>query len=367
MKNIIKLVLVMFSVVSFSAVQAGELSVTGNAKASYSIHSSDSTSGTATIPAAFGVANEFNLGASGELDNGTTWKYNVNIDGATVQDDGGLSLTHPSLGTVAINISQGGLELSKAAAITANGDRSSDTGYAEGMQEEHSIGDMNNIQYHTPAGLLPFGIAVKLGYAPNTAADANASVNALGGANSGGFTAIPAATSAIGLASSSTQGSNIGRTMSSYQVTATPIDGLSVGASYQEFGGVIGATAQAPESGSWYAKYAFGPATVAYGKAYIAPAIATGTSNNAEFFDNTKYSLAFNANENFSVAYSMEKSEANYKTAGTATVELESSGISAAYTMGGMTLAVAQVSHDNVGYIDGRNVKSTVLNLTMAF
>ena len=44
MKNIIKTILVMLSVVSFSAAQAGELSVTGSAKASYSVHSSDSTS-----------------------------------------------------------------------------------------------------------------------------------------------------------------------------------------------------------------------------------------------------------------------------------------------------------------------------------
>ena len=40
MKNIIKIVLVMLSAISFSAVQAGELNVTGTAKASYVINSS---------------------------------------------------------------------------------------------------------------------------------------------------------------------------------------------------------------------------------------------------------------------------------------------------------------------------------------
>jgi len=365
MKNIIKIVIVMLTSISlFASANAGELSVTGTAKATYNILSGKDQNANKGL----GVANELNFAASGELDNGMTWKYNVNIDTDTTQDDGGLSLTSPTLGTVAINISQGGLELSKAAAVTANGERASDTGYTEGMQEEHSIGDMNNIQYHTPAGILPFGIAIKLGYAPNTKADANASVNALGAANDGTFTAIPAAGSAIGLATSSTQGSNIGQTMSSYQVTATPIDGLSVGASYQEFGGVIGADAQKPESGSWYAKYAYGPATIAYGKAYIAPAAGTSAASDlAEYFDNTKYSLAVNANENLSVAYSMEKSEVNFRTAATATVELESSSISAAYTVGGMTLALAQVNHDNVGYTANRNVKSTVFNVSMAF
>jgi len=63
----------------------------------------------------------------------------------------------------------------------------------------------------------------------------------------------------------------------------------------------------------------------------------------------------------------MEKSEANYKTAATATVELETSTISAAYTVGGMTLAIAQASHDNVGYVANNNAKSTIFNLSMAF
>lgn len=374
MKNIIKIVLVMLTAFSFSLAQAGELTVTGSAKASYIVHSSDSSSGAAEGAAGLGVANEFNLGASGELDNGLTWKYNINIDGATVQDDGGLSLSSSNLGTFAINVSQGGLEYSKAAAITANGDRASDTGFAEGMQEEHSIGDMRNIQYHTPAGLLPFGIALKVAYAPDTSSADNSSVNAAGGTGGGGngsFTSMNARGTAINISTATTQGSNIGRSMTAYQVTAAPIEGLTVGASYQDYDGVTAAAgvAQMPESGSWFAKYSMGPATFAYGKAYIAPAIATSAAgaNVPEYFDNTKYSLSINANENFSVAYSVETSDANYVTGSTANIELESSSISAAYTVGGMTIAVAQASHENIGYVLNRDVKTTLVNLSMAF
>jgi hypothetical protein len=358
MKNIIKIALVMLSVLSFSAAQAGVLEVTGSAKASYTIHSSDSSTGKVESAKGLGVANEFNLGASGELDNGWTWKYNINIDTDTTQDDGGLSLSAP-FGTIAINISQGGLELSKAAAVTANGDRASDTGYAEGMIEEHTIGDMNSIQYHTPAGILPFGIAAKLAYAPDTTADANASVNKIGGQVAGTFTAVTDVTSA--------QGSNIGRTMSSYQVTAAPIDGLSIGASYQEFGGVAGATAQGPESGSWYAKYAYGPVTVAYGQAYIAPALGTASTDFIEYFDNNKMSISANVNDNLSVSYSQEQSTANHKTQATTDVELQSSSVAAAYTMGGMTFALALVDHENVGYVANVDAKSTIFNVSMAF
>ena len=361
MKNILKIALVMLSVFSFTAAQAGSLEVTGNAKASYTIVSSASSAAKVEQSKAFGVANEFNLGASGELENGYTWKYNVNIDGATVQDDGGLSLTAP-FGTVAINVSQGGLEFSKAAAITANGDRASDTGFDEGMVEEHSIGDVNNIQYHLPSGLLPFGVTAKIAYAPDMTANANASVNAQGGANTG---AISVAVTDVTAAAQTTAG--MGTSMTSYQLGATPIDGLTVGASYSNFGGMDTGLAQTPESGSWYAKYAMGPATVAYGKAYVAHALATATTDFIEYTENTKMSLSVLVNDNFSVSYSKEDSTANHKTAATTDVELESSSIAAAYTVGGMTLAVAQVNHDNVGYVANTDVKATVFNVSMAF
>lgn len=241
------------------------------------------------------------------------------------------------------------------------------------MIEEYSIGDTKNVQYHTPAGLLPFGLSLKLAYSPDTSSNDVAALNAqggTGGAGNGTFYDYPAAGTAFGTTAATTQSANIGRTMTSYQVTAAPVDGLTVGASYSDIDGAAspeGAIAQNPESGSAFAKYVFGPATVAYGKAWIAPAIAMVETNSVEFFENTKYSIAVNANENFSVAYSMETSEANFKTAATANVELESSSISAAYTVGGMTLAVAQASHNNVGYVTNRDAKTTLLNISMAF
>jgi hypothetical protein len=360
MKKIAKIALIMLSVISFTSANAGALNVTGAAKATYAINSSASASGKSDAAKAFGVTNEFNLGAAGELDNGWTWAYNINIDDSTVQDDGGLSVGTP-YGTVAINISQGGLELSKAAAVTANGYRSSDTGYSEGMVEEHTIGDMNNIAYATPAGLLPFGVVIKAAYAPDTTANKNASDLAQGSNNSGGFTATSGTVTADG------QGSNMGRTMSAYQVTAAPIEGLSIGASYQEYSGVVGATAQGPESGSWYAKYAYGPATIAYGKAYIAHALARSNDDLIEYTENTKYSLAFNVNDNLSVSYSVDNSTANHKTRATKDIELSSTGIAAAYTMGGMTMSVAKVQHENVGYAENKDVDTTLFVVSMAF
>ena len=44
----------------------------------------------------------------------------------------------------------------------------------------------------------------------------------------------------------------MGTSATHYQVKASPIDGLTVGADYVDYDGVVGATEQSPESGSYY-------------------------------------------------------------------------------------------------------------------
>jgi len=362
MKNILKYALVLLTAFSFSFANAGELTVTGTAKASYVIVSSNSSSAQQEAPKSLGVANEFNLGASGELDNGYTWGYNINIDGATVQDDGGLWISG-GLGTLAINVSQGGLELSKAAALTATGNRGSDSGFAEDMFEEWSLGDATgNVVYTLPADLLPFGINASVGYAPSTASNDNASVNNINSANTGIITAPQNA----GKIFASGSIANAGRTMTQYQVTAAPIDGLAIGASYENFGGATGDTGQKAEGGSWYAKYAIGNAQLAYGKSYVALPNAK-TSVLYETVLGTKYSALVAVNDQLSVSYGVEKSTATHNLNTTADVEMEVSQVAAAYTMGGLTLALSMNSYDNVSYTANKDATSTVFNVSMAF
>ena len=73
MKNILKTIAVLASssLISLSAV-AGELSVTGSANASYVINSGQNSANKG-----IGISNELKFSASGELDNGFTWKYHT--------------------------------------------------------------------------------------------------------------------------------------------------------------------------------------------------------------------------------------------------------------------------------------------------
>ena len=57
------------SISLFGSANAGELSVSGTAKATYNIESGANTG------KGLGITNELNFSASGELDNGYTWSY----------------------------------------------------------------------------------------------------------------------------------------------------------------------------------------------------------------------------------------------------------------------------------------------------
>ena len=101
-----KLTKLLFSVISSVAIAtsafAGEFVVSGSAKATYTILGNTGTVGTHSMGKGLGISNEFTLSASGELDNGMTWSYAQDIDGATVQDDANIAFG-TDYGTVTVS------------------------------------------------------------------------------------------------------------------------------------------------------------------------------------------------------------------------------------------------------------------------
>ena len=236
MKNIIKVVFAFITSVSLiSSATAGELSVTGSAKATYNIQG-----GNVNAAKGIGITNEIDFTASGELDNGYTWNYQVQMDpsdaGAGNIDDTKLTLSTP-YGTLGFFVSEGGLDVDNKASQSVYG-RPTDIGVSSGIQDSFDIGSYNNIQLHTPAGLLPFGTSVKFAYATGDDTTINAG-------NAGGA-----------------QQDIYGTGAQQLQITASPIDGLSIGADYFEQNGAGDGASQVVqngESGSIFASYATGP------------------------------------------------------------------------------------------------------------
>ena len=354
MKNIIKTLIVMLTSVSlFGLANAGELSVSGTAKATYNIES-----GAVNKGKGLGVTNELNFTASGELDNGYTWSYSTELDptdatdgGVATNDDTQLSLTTP-YGTFAVMMNEGALDLEDAASQSVYS-RPTDTGDPSTTSDNYTIDGYANVQYHTPADMLPFGITAKIAYAPDLDDTMN-SGNAAG--------------------QEKTIADDFeGRNMTAYQVKAAPIDGLSIGASYNEFSEAgDNAPETAPESGAYFATYAFGNFTVGYSRAYKQMLLDDDehtTTTNADYYDQTNKSIAMAVNDDLSISYEVEESTKNAVGAATADITQKSTAVQVAYNMGGMTVAVSRASHDNNAYSTASTAQTdqTVLAVTMAF
>jgi len=345
MKNIIKIVIIMLTSVSlFASANAGELTVTGTAKATI-----NSVTGSANGGKALGVTNEFNLGANGELDNGYTWNYKVAMDpgagGAQFNDDTTLSVTSP-FGTVGVFISAGGLDLEDGASQSVYG-RPTDIGDPSGTVDNLTTDGDNTIQYHTPAGLLPYGITGKISYAPSATDGQGAAANATS-------------------KESGTGGLN---SRTGLQIKASPVDGLTVGVSSVQTSVNFGASGLTQEPASYAAMgtYAYGPVVIGYSVAENEPALQAYSTTAIDKYRQTNASVAFAVNDSLSLSVERENSKASAVANTTADIDQESTAVQAAYTMGGMTLAVSQGKYDNIGYVTKNEATQTLLAMTLAF
>ena len=357
-----KLTKLLFSVFTSVAIAtsafAGEFTVSGSAKATYTVLSNTGTTGSHALGKGLGISNEFSLTASGELDNGMTWSYAQDIDGATVQDDASISFG-TDYGTVKICVSECGLSTKYAFDNSAYG-VGSDNGYGGGagttalpaMQYGSNISSYNNIQYHAPADLLPLGMTFKAGMTPGGAGgSANASTHSVNGDVTG--------------------------EMTQYAVTMAPIDGLTLSASYYDFGenGNKDSRYKA-EGGSYAANYSMGQFSVGYGETLHQPASRTGgaTATAAlQHYENDAYSIGFAVNDNLSVSFTEENSEqrnvAKSVTGATTrtNVEMEITTIDVSYTVGGATLGLSNSEHSNDSYTSGDDTTETIVAISLAF
>jgi hypothetical protein len=363
MKNILKTIVVLVSTSLISVVaNAGELAVSGSAKASYAINGGNNT-GTGAL----GISNELMFKASGELDNGFTWDYHTELDmadgGAASNDDTAIVFGLGDLGKLGLYDAEGGLSTELAYGIGAMG---TGADYANTMTNIGWGKDVSadpHVAYYTPAGLLPFGVEAAVGYAPNTAdGQSNSYKNngvqvdaALGGTNA-----------------------------TQYKVSAAPIDGLKVGADYYTVGGEELLVKQEQTGGNMYFQYAMGNFKFGAYQGYFEPGLIakhaansadTATALNGNRYDSNGYGIEFAINDQLSVSYNQEDFERTTAAAivnGAATsvktsVTSEQDTIMAAYNIGGATVGLTMVDTSDSDYTVGRDESKTILSLGLEF
>ncbi len=355
MRNISKLLVgILFSALVMAPSYAGELTVTGGATATYTIGGDASGSGKN-----LGISNELDFTASGELDNGMSWKYQVQLDGTSTANDDTRLEVGTDMGTIGLYVSEGGLSKELAHGVGALGTGfdyiSPASGTSGAFQMGYDVDGYSNIQYHAPSGVLPFGLGVKIGYVPDMNDTTLLSAKEDSGASGSHAT---------------------GRNLTQLQLTAAPIDGLSIGGDIAQTSNETGTTGSGGTeegiSANLGAKYTIGQVSVGYTEGGYQPALASGATVT---YENKMMGIQFDVNDALSLSYNVDESTqktrqtiaAGASGSTTTDVAMEQKSLQLAYTTGGATIGIAQAEVDNSDYTSGKEETQSVVSLAIAF
>jgi len=142
-----------------------------------------------------------------------------------------------------------------------------------------------------------------------------------------------------------------------YSIQFDGVEGLSVGYASGEDTTTKGSTADVD---SYFVTYAYGPVTVGYG---VTEYDSEDTDTAADQ-DYSEYEIAYTVTDNVSISYGVETLETPNKSSD---VDQETTGIKASYTSGGMTLGLAQVEIDNVGFSNAATANDEMWEVSLSF
>ena len=333
---------------------AGEITASGDAGYTYS-----SEEVGVRTDEGYGFNHDITFSGSGELDNGFTVSTTmILVEGATLSSSN-VALTMGGMGTITIGNGLGNVggafDDVTPRAYEENHDGMKTT---TAIDSVGSLSDGNSVMYSSPSiDLGGASASFMLGYTPE------------------------ASDSATGEGAVATNSANYGSATTAGVVVS--VAGLTAGVFGEEVQADRGEATELitnPMSATWYANYSFGPVSVGYqtggldhGRtdtaedATAAKTIAAAGGN----FEFEKMSIAFNVNENLSVSWGeLEETydaQSNVK-GGTeiADVEMSSTSIQFAYTMGSMSIKGYQTDTDNPGW-DSNASSDEVTELAVNF
>ena len=330
---------------AFTSVQAGEVTVSGSMQATYQSEVDDTTGNP------LGMNTDLTFSGSTDTDFGTaTWT--MATDGTFLGDSGAdhTFKIATDMGTIGIGNSGDAAnavdDITPTAFEEANGSGSgtysADVG--SGMDGSMSLSYGNS-------DLLGTGISVAYNYYPRLDAKTNNEKGSSAANNS---------------ATSSAQSANIGIPLSSLPVIGdTIIGGAKITAGYNESNSRI-TNGTALRGGTVAVTLPVGPLSVGYQKkAYQARGDAALSEAQKAFYKDDVIGIAYAVNDDFAISYNVYESTKHLHTTGA--VEQESKSINVAYTVGGLTLALAEAKTDNAGYSSGTSDDTRTLSVKTAF
>ena len=290
---------------------AADMSVTGGASISFD----DTNRGKANRGNGMYMGDSINFKASGEMDNGWGVAVNYEIDGGAL-DDHNIVLTLGEMGSIDFN----------------------------GSGQVLAMGAMDDVMPQ----------AYEESWDVVAGASANV-INGVSGASSIKYTSPTVSGASFSLGYLNASDAVTDKSYSDYSITIAPeaIEGLSLGYAAGDSEEVTGTT---QDDSTMYVKYVYGPVTVGY-------QISERDINSAASdLETDAYGISYAVSDNISVAYHTSET-----TKDTNTNAQESTGLSASYTMGSMTLAGAMNKVDNVAFAAADDLKGYEFTLSFAF
>ena len=318
---------------AITSAHAGAVSMTGSMEVTYTKGSGYQDTGNP-----LGQENEMTIAASTELDNGVTVAYKRSLDANQTGSDSELVFGNILGGTLAMTST--GNPISAIDDVTP-------TAFEEANAQVGSITDVNGsdgtfgIRY-TLADLVGTGFKLDYMYFPkHGTGDATADQAFSGGSAANG---------------------------DSHDVTLTGtvpgVEGLSVGVGYATLNYTLPtAQTQTNDQGTAYVKYAYGPLTLG---AQIGKVSQQGLGTPT--YKNVYYGVSYAVSDDLSISYNIiESTIGGHEQAYVAGQEQDFDSISLSYSMGGMTLGIADADCSNCSYTSGRSQDETTISLSVAF
>jgi len=334
MKNITKVGLsALAGALAITSANAGEMSMSGSMEASYTKGSGYKTTGNP-----LGMDKELSITGSGELDNGTTVSYKQ-----TVGDSFGFNDSEIVFGDV---LGMADVALTSTGSPISAIDDVTPTAFEEANALLGSIDDVNGMDGTygirvTMADFMGSGFKIDGMYSTDVGSgDAQADNGSSG--DTGG---------------TSDKGTEITVTGS-----VPMVEGLDVGVGYyeQDTDAKIGTGTYGQDEGTAYIKYSTGPVSVGYQRGVVAVSGATADT----VYDNEMIGISYKVSDDLSVSYN--ELESRKSSRGT-DIDQEFDSISVSYSMGGMTIGIADADVSNASYTSGRAMDETSISLSIAF
>ena len=316
------------SMAMFSA--SADVSLTGSGEFTYT--NAGGTSDNTGNP--FGLSHTISVTGTGEMDNG--WSYSVFTGFAgqdLATDSNSLKITMGDMGTFSFDQGVGiaGINTLKIEVPTAY--EEAGHGVSGSGNSLNGAGNTSVLGYASPSY---GGLSLSIAYHPSVSSTSSQA----GGTSGAGETS-----------------SNV-----NYAITYAPsmIEGLTLAYGSSKTEVMSSATANDDTEMTMAINYVNGALSVGYQVSEVQSGAAGANGNNVE-----EFGIAFAVNENLSVSYNQADNEDDAPS-GTNVTE-DSTGISAAYTMGSASFRLAANEADNVNGVSGEKDESLELSVKLSF